>query len=139
MGWKWNTQRPLREGITETLTGYLLNRKYPDCYGNWRYSIFDECSVAEIMSVKLWCSLVQCIGISDLAEFYLSEESNIVGPWNRLVDSVQNLGFDDFAPRLDGNTTFNETDFNQMCIDTIPEYRDIFESPDHSLNFNNIT
>lgn len=137
--WRWDTQRPLREGITETLTGYVINRKYPDCYGNWRYNVFDECSVSELMNVKTWCSLAQCVGINDLAEFYLSEADNIAEPWYTFVDSVQNNGFDDFTPKLDEDTTFNVTSFHQMCVDAIPNYRDTYESPDQSLNINNIS
>ena len=134
MRW-WELQRVLREGITETLTGYILRKKYADCYEAWRTDRFEECSVSGRSRVKLWCSLCQHIRINKLAEFYLSEQNNLSDPWNQFVRSVIDMGYEEFSYPLNENIGFNDGRFRQICIDTIPGFRETYDSLNDSLDF----
>lgn len=36
----------LNDGITESLTGYILYKKFPDCYDSWLEKEYDVCSIS---------------------------------------------------------------------------------------------
>lgn len=131
-------QRFFREGITECLAGYALLKCKPDCYQGWKSGKFKRCSISYKNHVRLWCSFCQCVGIRDLAKFYLSTEENPVEAWNQLVQSVQNAGFQNFNYRLDPNRAFNEQQLRQTCINAFPEFQEIYESLTRSLDFSRI-
>ena len=136
--WIWPTQRPLREGLTETLTGYILNKKYNDCYERWKSNSYDECSISEPNNVKLWCSLCHCLDIRDVSEFYLSQALNLNGPWRRFVDKINETGHAEFEYALNETTSFNVKSFQQRCVDAISGFRDTYESLSECFNFDNI-
>jgi len=131
----WSLQKSLREGITETLTGYILMRKIPECYEAWRTSRFDECSVDGVSRVKFWCSLCQNVGINSLAEFYLSEDDNLQEPWERFTESITDMGFEEFSYPLDENTRYNEGRLRQIAFNTIPDLKDTYDDLNECLDF----
>ena len=132
----WRGQRNLREGTTECLTGYVLVKKHPDCYEGWKSNKFDRCSIAGYSeNTKIWCSLCQMIGIRHLAAFYLSTDDNLGEPWNIFTQSIRDMGWDNFNYPLDINRSFSEPLFREMCVNTIPGFRETYDSLTDSLNF----
>lgn len=88
--------------------------------------------------VRLWCSFCQCVGIRDLAEFYLSSRENLEDTWNKLVQSVHAADFTEFEYQLDPTRVFNEGQFRQVCIDSLPDFSEIYDSLTRSLDFSRI-
>lgn len=134
----WSMQRNLREGITECLTGYVLLKRHPECYKGWVSNQLDRCSISYRASVRVWCSLCQLVGIKKLAEFYLSTEDNMAHPWNRFSQSIQDKGHQNFAYPLDEAKGFNETEFREICINSIPGFRETYESFTRCYDFESI-
>lgn len=128
-----------REGITETLTGYILFKRHRDCYEGWKSGQLERCLISYRPNVRIWCSFCQCVGINDLAEFYLSSQENPTDAWNQLVQSIHALGFTTFNYQLDPRRAFNELEFRQVCIDSFPNFREIYESLTRCLDFSRIT
>ena len=129
---------PLIEGITECLVGYILLNRHTDCYQGWKTNQLYRCSISYRQRVRLWCSFCQCVGIRDIAEFYLSSQENPADAWNRLVQSVHAKGFTKFNYQLDPRRAFNEPQFRQVCIDSFPDYKEIYESLSRCLDFSQI-
>lgn len=130
--------RTLIEGITECLVGYILLHRHPDCYQGWKTNQLDRCSISYRDNVKLWCSFCQWVGIRGLAEFYLSSQGNPTDIWNQFVQSVQSRGYSNFNYQLDFTRSFKEPEFRQICVETFPDFREIYESLTKSLDFSRI-
>lgn len=130
--------RTLIEGITECLVGYILLNRHPDCYQGWKTNQLDRCSISYRESVKLWCSFCQCVGIKDVAKFYLLSRENPNDVWNALIQSVHTKGYTSFNYQLEFTRSFNETQFRQICIDSFSDFREIYESLTKSLDFSRI-
>lgn len=129
----------LIEGITECLTGYILLKCHPRCYNGWKTNQMDRCSISYREHVRLWCSFCQCVGIRDIADFYLSSQENPSDAWNQLVQSVQAKGFGTFNYQLDPGRAFNEPQFRQVCVDSLPNFRETYESLSKCLDFSRIS
>jgi hypothetical protein len=130
--------RTLIEGITECLTGYVLLKKHPDCYAIWKTSVQGKCVIAYRASTKLFCSLAQKIGITPIASFYLSLDTNFRGPWNQLVNGIHDAGFPAFSFRIDETTAYREFQFREECVRKIPGFKKIYDSLTKALNFSQI-
>lgn len=127
-----------REGITECLAGYILFKRHRDCYEGYKSNQLYRCSISYRQHVRLWCSFCQCVGIRDIAEFYLSSQENPADAWNQLVQSVHAKGFTTFNYQLDPGRAFNEPQFRQVCIDSFPDFMEIYESLSRCLDFSRI-
>lgn len=130
--------RKLIEGIAECLTGYVLLKRHPFCFGGWKSNNLARCSISYQEDVRLWCSLSQCIGISSIANFYLSQENSIFEPWNQLIQSINDLGYSNFTFSLDPYAHFYRNRFIDVCIEHIDSFEDIFTSNERSLDFSAI-
>ena len=128
-----------REGITECLTGYILFNRHKDCYEGWKSNQLYRCPISYKQHVRLWCSFCQCVGVKDLAEFYLSTRQDPVDAWNQLVQSVQAAGFLDFNYQLDPAAPFNEGVLRETCVNSLPDFKEIYESLTKSLDFSRIS
>jgi hypothetical protein len=127
----------LMEGITECLTGYVLMKKHPVCYNTWGSGVLDKCTIAYRESTKIFCSLAQIAGVTPIAEFYLSVDSDFGIPWNRLVEGIHNAGFNTFNFALDERTAFREMQFREECVRSVPGFRRIYDSR-KALDFSQI-
>lgn len=130
--------KPIIEGITECLTGYILLHEHPHCYRKWKSNKMDRCKISYQPNVKLWCSFCQIVGISDLAKFYLSSGENPTDVWNQFVKSINTKGFGTFNYQLDFTKAFRETEFRQVCVNALPNFRETYESLTKSLDFSSI-
>ena len=131
----WNLQNSFREGITETITGYILQRNYPECYEAWRTNRFTECRIDGRSRVKFWCSLCQCVGIADLANFYFSLQNNVNEQWTQYSESLQEQGFEEFSYPIGEDTIYNEGQLRQISFNAIPGLKDIYDDLERCLDF----
>lgn len=129
----------LIEGITECLTGYVLLEHYQECYNGWKKNQLYRCSISYRPSVRLWCSFCQIVGIMDLAKFYLSSQIDFVNPWEELVQSVHSAGFAQFAYELDEKKAFNEPQFREVCVRSLPGFKKIYDSSKECFDFSKIS
>lgn len=128
----------LIEGITECLTGYILLKRHQDCYNGWKTNRLYRCSISYRQSVRLWCSFCQIVGIMDLGKFYLSLEDNFINPWNQLVQSIHSVGFPQFDFQLNEERAFNEPQFREVCVKSLPGFKKIYDSPTECFDFSKI-
>jgi len=140
----WNTfpnlhsmHLDLVEGITESLTGYVLFKRHQDCYGKWKDEQQERCSISYKSSVRLWCSFSQIVGIADIAKFYLSQENNFTDPWNQLIQSINVKGFK-FNYQLDEKKAFREPEFRETCFKSLPGFKKTYNSLATCFDFSNI-
>ena len=131
-------RRFFREGITECLTGYLLLKRHKECYEEWETNKLYRCTISYQQHVRTWCSFCQCVGIKDLAKFYLSTQENPVETWQQLVQSVHAKGFKKFNYQLNPNSAFREPQFRQICINSFPDFKAIYLSLSKCLDFSRI-
>jgi hypothetical protein len=129
---------PLNEGITEFLTGYVLFKKYPDCYVTWKGSAPGKCAVAYRERTKLFCSLAQIVGVAPIAKFYFSNGADFNAEWNMFIRDIQSLGFRGFRFGLDKNTAFREVQFREECMKSIPGFKKIYDSKVAVLDFSKV-
>lgn len=131
----------LIEGITETLTGYVLLKRHQNCYNRWKTNQLGRCSISYRESVRLWCSFSQIVGITNLAKFYLSLKDNFIDPWTQLVQyihSIQSVGFPQFDYQLNEERAFNEPQFRDICVKSLPGFRKIYDSQTECFDFSRI-
>lgn len=128
----------LNEGITECLNGYVLLKRHRDCYDTWRSSIQGKCAIAYRQRTRLFCSLAQVIGITSLADFYLSLDNEFNKPWNQFSEAIRSAGFTKFNFPLDGRKVFRESLFLDECVKNITGFRKIYESYHSALDFSKI-
>jgi hypothetical protein len=128
----------LIEGITECLTGYVLFKRHPSCYNGWKTNQLDRCSISYKEMVRLWCSFCQVVGIGDLAKFYLSSKDNFSDPWSEFVQSINSLGFKKFNYPLNELTAFREPQFREVCIKTLPGFKEIYDTQTKCFDFSKI-
>lgn len=117
----------LVEGITESLTGYVLFKCHQDCYEEWKDDQRERCSISYKPSVRLWCSFSQIVGVAGLAEFYLSPKNNFTDPWNQLIQSINATGFK-FNYQLDEKKAFREHEFRETCVKLLPGFKKTYDS-----------
>jgi len=141
----WNTfpgiiarHRALIEGINECLTGYVLFKRRPACYGVWKLNNQGNCRIAYRETTRLFCSLAQIIGITPIANFYLSTDTGFSAPWNRFVESIRSVGFSQFRYALSESTAFREPLFRDECVKSIADFSKIYNSQAKSLDFSRI-
>lgn len=127
--------RFFNEGITECLTGYILFKRHKACYEGWHSNQLSRCSISYKQHVRLWCSFCQCVGVKDLAQFYLSTLQDPVQAWNQLAQAIHADGFTDFKYQLNPVAPFNEGELRQICINSFPDFKEIYESLTKSLDF----
>lgn len=130
--------RMLIEGITECLTGYVLLKRHADCYAAWKPSVQGKCAIAYRDSTKLFCSLAQKVGITPIASFYLSLETNFRDPWDHLVQGIHDAGFPTFTFAMNEATAFREAQFREECVQKIPGFKKIYDSLSRALDFSQI-
>lgn len=131
-------RRFFREGITECLTGYILLKRHKECYEEWKTNKLFRCTISYQQHVRTWCSFCQCVGIKDLAKFYLSTQENPVEAWQQLVQSVHAKSFKKFNYQLNPNSAFREPQFRQICINSFPDFKAIYLSLSKCLDFSRI-
>jgi hypothetical protein len=130
--------RALIEGLNECLTGYVLCKQRPECYGVWKLDSQGNCRIAYRETTRLFCSLAQIIGINPIARFYFSTETSFNAPWNRFVESVRSIGSNQFSYALSESTAFREPLFRDECVKSIAGFRKIYDSQAKSLDFSRI-
>lgn len=130
--------RPLIEGITECLTGYVLFKKRPECYDILKLNSQENCRIAYREWTRLFCSLAQTIGINPLASFYLSCATNLSTPWNQFLQSVRSISSSRFNYALSESTAFRERLFVEQCVKSIADFKKIYDSQAKSLDFTRI-
>ena len=137
---EFRSHKFLREGITDTLTGYILNQRCPQCYDAWRRDLYPQCAIAGYKKrVQLWCSLCRHIGLEGVVEFYLSGSDTIAKPWNQLQEAVKDKGFPDFNYPLDKRTPYNENVFREMVFKSVPNFRDVYREHQKNLDFTQLS
>lgn len=127
--------RSLLEGINEFFTGYVLFKRHPDCFVNWKSNQVSRCSVSYRGSVKLFSSLCQVVGIIPLADFYFSQQTTFSSPWNGFTQATKAAGFRSFNYLLDERTAFRESDFREVCVKSLTGFKDIYESDTSCFDF----
>jgi hypothetical protein len=130
--------RALIEGINECLTGYVLLKKHPECYGVWKLDSPENCRIAYRERTRLFCSLAQIIGISPMVSFYLSSETSFNSPWNQFIESIRSIGSNRFSYTLNESTAFRESDFRETCVRSFPDFKKTYDSLAKSLDFSRI-
>ena len=130
--------RPLIEGITECLAGYVLFKKRPECYGTWKLNSQGNCQIAYRETTRLFCSLAQITGINPMASFYLSCETSFSIPWNQFLESVRSIGSNRFNYAFSESTAFREHLFIEQCVKSIADFKKIYDSQAKSLDFSRI-
>lgn len=132
-------QQPLREGMTDTLTGYVMSKLYPDCYTSWKSNTYQQCGVFGYgPNVSLWGALCQFTGIKPLTEFYLSQENNLSGPWENYCKYIEELDFNALDYNLDRRTVYNEEELKQKAFEAINGLEDLYTDYYESMEFNKI-
>ncbi len=129
---------PLNEGITEFLTGYVLLKKYPDCYVIWKASTQGRCTIAYREKTKLFCSLAQLVGVTPIADFYFSSITDFNEAWNKFVQDIRSLGFDKFNFSLNKNIAFREAQFREECVKSISGFKKIYDSKSKALDLSQV-
>lgn len=128
----------LIEGITECLTGYGLFKRHQGCHDGWKTNQLYRCSISYRQSVRLWCSFCRIVGIMNLAKFYLSFEDNFINPWDQLVQSIHSAGFPQFDYQLNEERAFNEPQFREVCVRSLPRFKNIYDSQTECFDFSKI-
>lgn len=131
-------RRFFREGITECLTGYLLLKRHKECYEEWKTNKLYRCTISYEQHVRTWCSFCQCVGIKDLAKFYLSTQEGPVEAWQQLVESIHAKSSKKFNYQLNPNSAFREPQFRQICINSFPDFKATYLSLSKCLDFSRI-
>ncbi len=129
---------PLNEGITEFLAGYVLFKKYPECYAIWKASTQGRCAIAYRERTKLFCSLAQVVGVGPIANFYFSTNTEFNGAWNKFVQEIRSLGFSKFNFALSKNQAFREAQFREECVKSISGFKKIYDSKIKVLDFSQV-
>ncbi len=127
------------EGITECLTGYLLLNNHKECYEKWKSNKLFRCTISYEQHVRTWCAFCQCVGIEDLAKFYLSTHEDPVKNWQQLVRSVHAKGLKKFNYQINPSRAFREPQFRQICINSFPDFMANYLSLSKSLDFSCIS
>lgn len=127
----------LVEGITESLTGYVLSKRHQDCYEEWKDDQQERCLISYKQSVRLWCSFFQIVGIAELAAFYSSPKSNFTEPWNQLIQSINTKGFK-FNYQLDEKKAFREHEFREICVKSLPGFKKTYDSLATCFDFSKV-
>lgn len=87
----------LEDGITEFLVGFILFRKYPDCYLNWRAKSFKECSMTYSRSVRYFYAFCNFVSIKSLINLYFWQPGrNWENAWSQFILEIRNSGYPDF-------------------------------------------
>jgi hypothetical protein len=128
---------PLVEGITESLTGYVLFKRHQDCYKEWKDDQQERCSISYRQSVRLWCSFCHIVGIAGLAEFYSSSKNNFTDPLNQLIQSIKASGFK-FNYQLDEKKAFREHEFREICVKSLPGFKKTYDSLATCFDFSKV-
>jgi hypothetical protein len=130
--------RFLLEGINEFFTGYVLFKRHPDCFENWKNNQVSRCAISYRDSVRLFSSLCQLVGIISLADFYFSQQTSFSSPWNGFVQATRTAGFRSFNYVLDERTAFRESDFIEVCVRSVPGFKEIYESDMKCFDFSKL-
>ena len=129
----------LVEGLTETLTGYILMMRHPECFEGWIQKKYRECAIAGYANrVRLWASLATQIGITPLAKFYLSSDKSILGAWKILLAEIQKKGYPEFVYPFDENTKYDENRFKNVVFSNFPEVETYYTDLDLEAVFRKI-
>jgi len=132
----------LREGITEFLTGYVLFKRYTECYNAWRKKTYPECRIADYERyVRLWCAFCSFININAVAKIYFwKSQSEWQTSYNEFLGAIHHAGYSNFRDIFTLEPTISmEEAFIQECMDNFGlPFRNIYESRIRGLDFSRI-
>lgn len=93
----------LFEGLTEFFTGYVMYRRYFDCYTSWKENKYPYCSVTYVPSVRLWAAFCRFIPLAELVKiFFWNGTPDWEARCHDLLYKIHQSGyprFDDFIRR----------------------------------------
>jgi hypothetical protein len=132
----------LREGITEFLTGYVMFRRYTECYDAWRKKLYLECRIADYERyVRLWCAFCNFINIKPVAEIYFwNPRSDWQTSYDGFLNVIHRAGYVDFSDIFTLEPAISlEESFIQECISNFgTSFRDVYESRIRGLDFSQV-
>ncbi len=135
------TYRPLIEGLTECLTGYLLFRRYQYPYENCVNSADRPCKYTYAYETRVWCSFCHVIGISETYPMYFWDGNTA---WEKLfqgfVDRIHQLDYPTFANILTSHSKLPAmTQLHQQCgINFKDAYGNAYRSLEGRLDFSGV-
>jgi len=132
----------LREGLTEFLTGYILLKRYTECYNAWRQKKYPECRIADYeRNVRLWCAFCNFVSIKPVAKIYFWDpQSDWQTSYNEFIAAIHNAGYINFHDIFAVQPVISLEDaFVQECIDNFGSpFRDIYESRIRGLDLSRV-
>jgi len=132
----------LREGITEFLTGFLLFKRYIQCYNAWRQKTYPECRIADYERyVRLWSAFCNFVNIKAVAGIYFwKPRSDWQTAYNEFLTEIHHAGYANFRDIFTLEPVISlEQAFIQECMDNFgPSFRDIYESRIRGLDLSKV-
>ena len=132
----------LNEGITELFTGYVLFRRYADCYKAWKLGKYEVCSVVKfgyLSSVKLFAGFCRFIPLKELTRIYFWDgTTDWEKRYNQLLKAIHRAGYSQFKDILQRGKLTVELRLLQECKKAFGKKFDkiYFEPLEHLFDFN---
>jgi len=134
--------RFLREGITEFLAGFILFKRYNECYNAWRQKTYPECRIADYERyVRLWCAFCNFVNIKAVAGIYFwKPQSDWQTSYNEFLDAIHQAGYANFRDVFAAEPSISLEDaFTQECMDNLGlPFKNIYESRIRGLDFSTV-
>jgi len=92
--------KPLFEGLTECLAGYLLYKKYPPSFNCWKDNPDSWCRMSYAPFCRLWGSFFRFVPIKTVIPLYFEFPPDWRRACQRFVDAVRQSGYRDFPDVL---------------------------------------
>ena len=129
----------LREGLTEFLTGYILFRKYPNCYQAWKNKTYENwCALPPSYEemARIWFTFCRFVSLNYVKRLFLGNDMQTWNDlWNRFLGDIRRSGYPDFRDPMPGGIGRFQDRFLDECKKRFGKanVERIFES--ESLNF----
>lgn len=90
----------LNEGLTELFTGYILYKRYMECYKAWKQDLYEVCSVtksAYLPWVKLLASFCRFVPLTELYKVYFWDgTANWEKRYHEFLAAIHRAGYPRF-------------------------------------------
>ena len=106
----------IREGLTELFAGYLLYKKYTDCYEAWRTSLFQNCTITYPREVKFWSTFCQFVPITIPAKLYFwNPLQTLNDSYHHFIEAIR-CKIPNFPDLLHSGNILKQTEFREVCM-----------------------
>jgi hypothetical protein len=107
----------LREGLTEFLTGYVLWRKYTNCYNAWKGKMHpDWCALFSDYEemARIWYTFCRFVPFEKVKKlFFGNSTTNWSRLWNEFLREINTLGYSFNDPMGGGPLRFQDRFLNE--------------------------